>query len=60
MHSSCKSEEYLLELGFAQNSVYDLQGIDPNMDQSQNILFQSSLIASANSKSPCLGLLPTF
>lgn len=38
MHSSCKSEEYLLELGFAQNSVFDLQGIDLNMDHSQNIL----------------------
>lgn len=39
MHSSCKSEEYLLELGFAQISVFDLWGIDLNMDRSQNILF---------------------
>lgn len=38
MHSSCTSEEYLLELGFAQNSVCDLQGIDLSMDHSQNIL----------------------
>lgn len=40
----------MLELGFAQNSVFDLQGIDLNMDQSQNIV-ASSLSASANFES---------
>lgn len=28
----------MLESGFAQNSVFDLQGINLNMDYSQNIL----------------------
>ena len=36
----------MLEFGFAQNSVFDLQGIDLNMDRSQNILAYSSLFAS--------------
>lgn len=51
MYSSCKSEEYLLELGFAQNSAFDLQGTDLNMYHSQNILAYPSLFASANFES---------
>lgn len=34
----------MLVLGFAQNSVFDLQGIDLNMDHSQNISAYSSLL----------------
>lgn len=46
----------MLELGFAQNSVFDLQGIDLNMDHSQNISAYSSLFASANFENLCLFL----
>lgn len=47
-------------MGFAQNSVFDLQGIDLNMDHSQNILAYSSLFTSANFESLFLYLTLNF
>lgn len=41
----------MIELGFAQNSVFDLQGIELNMDHSQNSLAYPFLFASGNFES---------
>lgn len=41
----------MLELGFAHNSVFNLQGIDLNNNHTQNVLACSSLFASANFES---------
>lgn len=46
----------MLELGFAHNSILDLQGIDLNNNHSQNILAYSSLFTSANFESQHLFL----
>lgn len=46
----------VLELGFAHNSIFDLQGIDVNNNHSQNVLAYSSPFASANFESQHLFL----
>jgi len=46
----------VLELGFAQNSVFDLQGRELNTDHSKNLLAYSSLFAIANFECLCLFL----
>lgn len=47
----------MLELGFAHNSIFDLQGIDVNNNHSQNVLaYSSPFFASANFESQHLFL----
>lgn len=46
----------MLGLGFAHNSIFDLQGGDLNNNHSKNVLAYSSLFASANFESQHLFL----
>lgn len=41
----------MLELGFAHNSIFEIQGIDLNNNHSKNVLAYSSLFTSANFES---------